>query len=714
MARDPRQGSSGSAPERPRALPDARQGDFGEVEGDDGWTLIGGSDEPAAATPEAEPVPASDVAAAPELQFESDPEPQSPSVPEQEAELDRGLLGEAAAVPPERSFDPFAVEVAVDPPRPSSPPVEAPRPSAGARTPVHRSALPATLAAIALLGLGALAWRNARVVRALEDDLAAQRALVPAAQAVPPQTAAELAGLRARVEQLEGELAEVAQRDAARASEAQARATALGTERDVLAAQLAAARSDLQQAESRAAQSQARVDALGAELERARQAASAPALGPAERRAEVCESVLGRIEAGQGAAARAQLEAGFTAGLFAQGARDGGALLVELAAAAEALERALGEGATGGAPAAALEAHEHLHAARAALPGFAAEAADWLARDSGGGAAADPLERAVRVERSLAGLESQAAGLGVGLDDLHAAHWTVLLARGPAQDPGPALEHAGRFGCAHPAELARAAAGHLREECMPAGTPEVERLLAAECLPAWAASLGAQAQRGEAELELLWLDAARRWYAAGAPAVGFEWHGLEPPPVPERARDWRAELWLRVQLAAPDSAWPPRPGEAALYQLSGPSRARWRSDRRIDDGQGAGWTWLRTHFDEHGATLGEPERVAVELAGDRARLAEAELVLLDLRAAQPGCEVAPAPVPPIGAPPGPTGFGQRAVLAHAAEATRSTCLVVPQGDTTRWFSPRLGLMLEEHRLASGAARVELCVREAAP
>jgi hypothetical protein len=54
------------------------------------------------------------------------------------------------------------------------------------------------------------------------------------------------------------------------------------------------------------------------------------------------------------------------------------------------------------------------------------------------------------------------------------------------------------------------------------------------------------------------------------------------------------------------------------------------------------------------------------------------------------------------------------VLGHAAEATRSTCLVVPQGDTTRWFSPRLGLMLEEREHVSDASRVELAVREAAP
>ena len=39
------------------------------------------------------------------------------------------------------------------------------------------------------------------------------------------------------------------------------------------------------------------------------------------------------------------------------------------------------------------------------------------------------------------------------------------------------------------------------------------------------------------------------------------------------------------------------------------------------------------------------------------------------------------------------------MLGLAAEATRSDCLVVPQGDTTRWFSPRLGLVLEERELA---------------
>ena len=164
----------------------------------------------------------------------------------------------------------------------------------------------------------------------------------------------------------------------------------------------------------------------------------------------------------------------------------------------------------------------------------------------------------------------------------------------------------------------------------------------------------------------------------------------------------------------PGSAWPPRPGEVALYRLSGPSRARWRSDRRVDAGRSDGWTWLRTHFDGDGALLGEPAQVEVELHEGRARLVDAELVLVDLRAAEPGCEVAPAPDAPIVTPPAATGFEQRAVLDLAAEATRSTCLVVRQGDTTRWFSPRLGLVLEERELADGSARVELVLREEAP
>lgn len=602
-----------------------------------------------------------------------------------------------------------------------------PEPAARRRAP--RPAAARAIALLALAGLAALAWRHVSVVRALEGELADERGRVatePAAAAPDPGPAPELAELellRAESTRLESELADARRRASqaeARLAERDAelaRAQALADDRDGLRTELESARIASQESEARAREAESRAADLEDDLRRAL-AAPPPAIGPTELRAELCDRVLTRVEAFEGEAARTLLQSGRASGLFAGGARDGSEFLDELAAAATALERARLERSTSTSPASAatLEALDHVARASAGLAAFEREGADWLARDPRGGAASDPMARLERARRALAALEAEGARLGGDVDQLHVEDWTWLASRGPLQDPTLAAAHAERFGCAHLRELAADARDAIAAEVLVDGVASAERLLETTSLPLWAQLLasGEAESRDDAERELLWLDAARRWYALGDAAAEFPWHGLAEPEVVARGRDWRAELWLRVALAGPDSAWPPRTGELDLYRLQGPSRASWRSDRRIDGGSVDGWTWQRTHYDAEGVVLGEPHWVEVEVRDGRVRLADAELVLLDLRSTHAGCEVAPAPAPPIVAPPAATGFGDRAVLGLAAEATRATCLVVRVGDTTRWFSPRLGMLLEERELASGSARVELVLREVPP
>lgn len=698
MARDPSQ-----AP--PGGVFGPRQRHFGEAGGDDGWTLIGADEEPARPAPVPEP---------PELV----PEPEVAATDDPVEAFQR-----VEAVEPVEPFEVFEpVEPALPPP-PPPPPRLPPTPAIppAPRPDVRRGVPPLVIGALAAVALVALVWRHVRVVRALEDDLAAERERAAALAGASDTIDGTLARLRSEVERLERELADVARRAAEadsaaqREGSAQRQAEALAAERDGLRGELDTARAALSAAQEQAAANSNRLAALNAELERARTTSPAPELDASARRADVCDRLLARLEAGQGGSARAVLEAGTAAGLFARGARDGTEFLDELASTAEALERAGVERATSTAPAAGavLAAVEHAQRARELWPALASQAEDWLDRDGLGGARQRSGARAQRLERALESLAAQAAALGSDLTALHESDWTWIAARGALQDPALAHGHALEFACGHRAELAAQAAERLLEECFLDGTPQPQALAAAECLPAWAALLAGAPERGTAEDELLWLDAARRWYATDADAAGFAWHGLRPPHVEQRTRDWRAELWLRVRLAAPDSAWPPRRGEFALYQLTGPSRARWRSDRCVESEAG-GWNWLRTHLDEQGAVLGEPATVCVAREDERTRLCEADVVLLDLRAAQPGCEVAPAPLPPSSAPPAAFGKAQAEWLARAAEATREACLLVRHGDTTRWFSPGLGWVREERDLPGGQARVELVLREEAP
>jgi hypothetical protein len=698
MARDPSQAPPGGAF-------GPRQRTFGEAGGDDGWTLIGPEEDSPRAAPAPDPIEPTDVVevVASAAAVEPLPPPLTDPPPQTEPE-------------PQTEVEPFVEVVAAEalevaPPSPSLPP----------RAAVRRGLSPVAVGALAAALLGLLAWRHVRVVRALESDLAAERERAAVLAGASDTLDETFAHLRAEVERLERELADVSRRAAEadalarREGSAQRQAEALAAERDGLRGELDAARAALGAAQEQAASNSSRLAALNAELERARATAPAPRLDAAARRADVCDRLLVRLEAGEGAAARAVLDAGIAAGLFAQGARDGTEFLGALASTAEALERARVERATSTAPAAGavLAALEHARGARERLPALASQAEDWIERDGLGGALQPADARARRLERALESLEAQAQELGGDLRALHEADWSWIAARGALQDQALAHAHALEFACAHRAELAAQAAERLLEQCLVDGTPRPQDLSAAECLSAWAALLADAPSRSAAEDELLWLEAARRWYALEADAPGFAWHGLQPPLVEQRTRDWRAELWLRVRLAGPDSAWPPRRGEFSLYRLSGPSRARWRSDRCVEREAG-GWTWLRTHLDEQGAALGEPAAVCVAREGERARLCEADVVLLDLRAAQPLCEVAPAPLPPTSAPPAVFAKAQAEWLARAADVSREACLLVRHGDTTRWFSPRLGWVLEERELPGGPARVELVLREEAP
>lgn len=548
------------------------------------------------------------------------------------------------------------------------------------------------------LALGWLSWsarsQAAAAVRAAElerDNFArAQRVALEMLGSLRAELAAGETHMTGQLDALEAALL----RDDARAAREPSASVELPRE-------LAAQRNLAQRLQLELDQRGAALEALRGEL--------ATALARSDRSVRAArglDALLALLTSGAGELARERALALEAEGLY--GASEHLSLLAQALAAARRFEasRAQADGAELDIAACdeALRAFERAQEQRIA---FMAEATPWLElqlNDAPPGARGERLAsayellhqrvRAARAERELA----------------HERDLFALRSAPEHSSGAPAFAHAARFGCGHLEEFGERFVRELRERVAAGPGIEPQALRAASSLPSWAE----RARNGDVRLsaeqarDLELLDAARRW-CTGEPLLDAQLALVRAADGFDRGGTWRSQLALQVALAEAFERAPRLGEELWRCDLDPSGRREWWRER-VERADGRRQIVRRSRFDAvDGVLLGEG-LLHLERGDAQARFVGSRTLLVDLRGGGAALSVGALP------PPEPVELPPRAALErHELEDLRDAgagelCLVWREGDVVRWYTPRLGLVREETRLAQGVALTQLIAR----
>jgi len=553
-------------------------------------------------------------------------------------------------------------------------------------------------AALGCLALGWLSWsarsQAAAALRAAElerDNFAqAQRAALDMLGSLRAELAAGESHMTSQLDALEAAL----RRD-------DARAVREPSENVELPRQLAAQR-DLSQRlqvelERRGAALQALRGELATALERSERSV---------RAARGLDALLTLLSNGDGELARERARTLEAEGLY--GATEHLSHLAQALVAARRFEasRAQADGAELDI-AACDEALRAFDRAQEQRDAFLAQAGPWLElqlNDAPPGARGERLAaayellhqhlRAARAERDLA----------------HERDLFALRSSSERAGESQAFAHAARFGCGHLDEFGERFVRELRERVAAGHGIEPQALRSASALATWAES----ARRGELRLpadqarDLELLDAARRWYAA-EPLLDAQLALLRGAEGFDRPGAWRNQIALQHALAeALERA--PRLGEELWRCDLDPSGRRewWRE--RVENANGRRQIVRRSRFDAaDGALIGEG-LLHIERGDAQIRFVGSRTLLVDLRGGAAALSVGALPPPERFELPPRAALKERELEDLRESSAGELCLVWRDGDVVRWYTPRLGLVREETRLAQGVALTQLVAR----
>lgn len=553
-------------------------------------------------------------------------------------------------------------------------------------------------AAAGCLALGWLSWSARSQAAAAVHAAALERDNFAQAQ----RAALEMLG-SLRAELAAGETHMAGQLDALEAALRREDARAVREPRDSLElpAELAAQR-DLAQ------RLQVELERRGAALEtlRVELAAALERSERSVRAARGLDSLLALLSSGAGELARERALTLEAEGLY--GATEHLSQLAQALVAARRFEasRAQADGAELDIVACdeALRAFERAQEQRDA---FLAEARPWLElqlNDAPPGARGERLASAYELLRQR---------LRAARAERDLAHERDLFALRSTPEHGGATHafgHVARFGCGHLDEFGERFVRELRERVAAGAGIEPQVLRSAPSLASWAE----RARRGELRMQaddardLELLDAARRWYAA-EPLLDAQRALLRAAEGFDRPGAWRNQLALQHALAETLEHAPRLGEELWRADLDPAGRREWWRER-VESADGRRQTVRRSRFDAaDGALLGEG-LLHLERGDAQARFVGSRTLLVDLRGRGAELSVGALPPPESFEWPPRAALEERELEDLRESSAGELCLVWRDGDVVRWYTPRLGLVREETRLAQGVALTQLVAR----
>jgi len=193
------------------------------------------------------------------------------------------------------------------------------------------------------------------------------------------------------------------------------------------------------------------------------------------------------------------------------------------------------------------------------------------------------------------------------------------------------------------------------------------------------------------------------------------------PEVTSAGKNWRAELFIQWRLGLFLTAAQSLTGRTTLYrQVNAQKESSWWQDKFEPSPPGekanSAWTTRRRITRENAIDVLSDTTVTVERRGKRVIIAGTDALIVDLRATGAAASVAPFPTLWVGDLPPQLGVTKLALeqFRHDIGVGPGPCLVHVQGETTRWFSPRFGLVREEIRTSAGSIVRELVFASNAP
>lgn len=555
-----------------------------------------------------------------------------------------------------------------------------------------------TAAAAGCLALGWLSWsarsQSAAAVRAAElerDNFAqAQRAALDMLGSLRAELAAGESHMTSQLDALEAAL----RRD-------DARAVREPSENVELPRQLAAQRDLSQRLQVELERRGAALEALRGEL--------ATALERSERSVRAArglDALLALLSSGAGELARERARTLEAEGLY--GATEHLSHLAQALVAARRFEasRTQADGAELDI-AACDEALRVFDRAQEQRDAFLAEASPWLELQLND---APPGARGERLASAYELLHQRLRAARAERDLAHERDLFALRSSSERAGEARAFAHVARFGCGHLDEFGERFVRELRERVASGPGIEPQLLRSAPELANWAerARSGELRMHADEARDLELLDAARRWYA-NEPLHEAQLALLRGAEGFDRPGAWRNQIALQHALAeALERA--PRLGEELWRCDLDPSGRRewWRE--RVESANGRRQIVRRSRFDAaDGALLGEG-LLHIERGEAQARFVGSHTLLVDLRGGGAALSVGALPPPERFELPPRAALEQRDLEDLRDGSAGELCLVWREGDVVRWYTPRLGLVREETRVADGVALTQLIAR----
>jgi len=348
-------------------------------------------------------------------------------------------------------------------------------------------------------------------------------------------------------------------------------------------------------------------------------------------------------------------------------------------------------------------ARTKLEAARELERAFLIEAEDWLGFHLDD---EEPKDRAALAQQAITHLDEAIAAELTAIESAHQERADAFAA-GPAdQDPGPVIAHSQSYGCAHLDDLRTRFVAHLQSQLERGGSLDIGRLEKTQVLAAWGEHLGTltEDQLTPDDETILRFWSARRWYVdeAGEAATGDPATLAAAALTSTGPRDhWKTELALQQALAGKDSKFPLIAGRRLIYRDEDLANniVTWHIEELEDpipeDEQGP-WKINRRMYSEDGTKPITPRDFNIVRRGMVFSLANRPILDLFNHGLSVKTITWSAPSA-VTIPSKSWAPSEEEMKDFKTELSGqpAPCLITKRGETTRWFSPRYGLVLEE-------------------
>jgi serine/threonine protein kinase len=407
-------------------------------------------------------------------------------------------------------------------------------------------------------------------------------------------------------------------------------------------------------------------------------------------------------------------------GIFAKPDLDGAAFLRSLAEGAAFLQtyrESVAAGKFDGSSLATLgDARARVESAKQSVGSFAAQARTWIGEVQAEG---EPT-REERARAAVAKLSTEIETATASVGTARSAEWARINSQPATQDPSAAFRLADLYGDDALAPLAQRFVAELRSISTNEKL-ELDKLAGLGFLGAWAdRSTAGHVPLAAADARDLQLyRCAQRWYDNDDTNDDFKLDDAAMGNITEPGKDWRTELCLQWKLGLALTA--AKGGRTLVYrQVNSQNEANWWQDKwessTPGDATHSSWTTKRRITRENAIDVLSDTPVTLERRGKRLMIAGSDAQIVDLRSTGSSVSVAPYPTLWTGDLPPQLGVTKLALEQFRREVGvgPGPCLVMNQGETTRWFSPRFGLVREETRAPAGIIVRELVFASAAP